>query len=123
MLLQWLCTIQCSARTCEIYEQKDIDSLSYIATNRGKPADGLYEHSLSMPAARKVILRMLSLAQSGILAIHSIQLAPAPDPYPHHDLLDNQDNLQHEKTTSSQSQQAEVKAMLQKLMSTGKDLC
>ena len=111
--------MQCSARTCEMYEQKDIDSLSYITTNRGKPADGFFEHSVSMPAARKVILRMLSLAQSGILTIHLIQLAPAPNLDPDQELLADQDSLQHQKTRPSQSQQAEVKAMLQQLISTG----
>lgn len=120
MLLQGLCTICCSARTCELYDQKDKDSTSYVATTRGKPAGDMFEHSINLPAARKVVLRMLSLAQRGILHIHRIQLAPKNDADCQHEApADQISSLQHHPSRESKSQQAEVQAMLQQLMSSG----
>lgn len=119
-LLQGLCTMSCSARTCEVYEQQDKDSTSYVATTRGKPAGELFQHSINLPAAAKTILRMLSLKHPGILHIHHIQLEANSDI----DLqqgrsADKGDSLQHRQGWANKSQQAEVQAMLQQMMSSG----
>lgn len=103
-----------------MYEQKDSNSTSYVATTRGKPAGDLFEHSINLPAARKIILRMLSLAQSGIICIHHIQLAPTPEAELQHNTpADHVSNLPQHHSRASKSQQTEVQAMLQQLMSSG----
>lgn len=106
-----------------MYEQKDSDSTSYVATTRGKPAGDLFEHSINLPAARKIILRMLSLAQSGIICIHHIQLAPTAllteADLGHKAPADQVSGVQQHHSRASKSQQAEVQAMLQQLMSSG----
>lgn len=103
-----------------MYEQKDSNSTSYVATTRGKPAGNLFEHSINLPAARKIILRMLSLAQSGIICIHDIQLAPTPEAnLQHRTPADQVSGVQQHHSRASESQQAEVHAMLQQLMSSG----
>lgn len=120
MLLQGLCTIRCSARTCEVYEQQDTDCISYVATTRGKPAGDSFQHSISLPAAAKVILRMLSLQHPGILHIHHIQLESNSDTdFQQEKPADRVGSLQHRQSRGTKSQQAEVQAMLQQMMSSG----
>ena len=119
--LQGICTVLCSARTCEVYEQRDSEATSYISTVRGKPKAEAFEHSVELPLAQKVILRLLSLQQRGIIHIHNVQLAAAPEISPHNESsTTNSSHIQQHSThPSSRSQQAEVTAMLQSLMSTG----
>ncbi|KAL3142009.1 hypothetical protein ABBQ32_004649 [Trebouxia sp. C0010 RCD-2024] len=117
---QGICTIRCSARTCEVYEQQDNNSTSYVATTRGKLAGEAFQHSLTLPAAPKVILRMLSLQHPGILHIHHVQLESSSDT----DLqqkkpADQAGSLQQYQSRGTKSQQAEVQAMLQQMMSSG----
>ena len=103
-----------------MYEQKDSNSTSYVATTRGKPAEDLFEHSINLPAARKIILRMLSLAQSGIIRIQDIQLASTNEAdLQHNTPAEPVSGLQQHHGRASKSQQAEVQAMLQQLMSSG----
>lgn len=119
--MQGLLDLSCSARTCEVYEQKDSESCSYVTTIRGKPASGTFAHSIPLPAAKKVIVRLLSLQQQGKVSIHSVQLNPiAPEDSqslarPHSESASCASNFE----AGSRSQQAEVKAMLQGLIATG----
>ena len=63
---------------------------------------------------------MLSLAQPGILRLHHIRLAPASETELQNKTpADQVSGLQHRPSRASQSQQAEVQAMLQQLMSSG----
>lgn len=119
--LQGICTVLCSARTCEVYEQRDSEATSYVSTVRGKPTGEAFEHSVTLPVAQKVVLRLLSLQQRGIIHIHSVQLAAAPEISPHNESSTSNSSYvqQHSTHPSSRSQQAEVTAMLQNLMSTG----
>ena len=119
--LQGLLDLLCSARTCEVYEQKGSDSCSYVTTIRGKPASGAFAHSIPLPAAKKVIVRLLSLQQQAKVTIHIVQLNPgAPEDSqspasPHSKSASCASNVE----AGSRSQQAEVKAMLQGLIATG----
>ncbi|DBB04371.1 TPA: hypothetical protein ACH3X1_012859 [Trebouxia sp. C0004] len=119
--LQGQCQMLCSARTCEVYEQKDNESTSYVSTVRGKPKAGAFEHCLILPSATKAVLRLLSLQQRGIVHIHRLQLAAVPEVSPHQpsSAADSSPSYQHGSQSTSRSQQAEVKAMLQDLMTTG----
>ena len=119
--MQGQCEVLCSARTCEVYEQKDDESTSYVSTVRGKPKTGAFEHCINLPAATKAVLRLLSLQQHGIVHIYKVQLAAVPEVGPHQlsSAADSRPSDQHSSQSSSRSQQAEVKAMLQDFMSTG----
>ena len=119
--VQGQCEVLCSARTCEVYEQRDNESTSYISTVRGKPKAGAFEHCLTLPAATKTVLRLLSLQQHGIVHIYRVQLAAVPEVGPHQlsSATDSRPSGPHSSQFSSRSQQAEVKAMLQTFMSTG----
>lgn len=120
LLFQGLCTITCSARTCEVYEQQDEGSTSYVTTTRGKPTEESFQHSINLPAANKVILRMLSLQHRGILHIHHIKLEPRTDTDLEQERpSDHASSLQHHPGRGIKSQQAEVQAMLQQMMSSG----
>ncbi len=121
LYVQGQCEVLCSARTCEVYEQKDDESTSYVSTVRGKPKAGAFEHLLTLPAATTAVLRLLSLQQRGIVHIYRVQLTAVPEVGPHQlsSAADSRPSHQHSSQSTSRSQQAEVKAMLQDLMSTG----
>lgn len=119
---QGICIMLCSARTCEVYEQKDSESTSYVSTVRGRPTAGAFQHTIILPTSKQVILRLLSLQQQGSISVHQVQLATSPDDTPHQSHSTAETSTSHQAktiTASSRSQQAEVKAMLQHLMSTG----
>ena len=111
----------CSARTCEVYEQRDT-STSYASTVRGKPYEGLYQHDIALPGTHRAVLRLLSLQQPGVINFQSLELLPLP-PDARHDPATVADTGHSEKnyteTESTRSQKAQVAAMLQNMMASG----
>lgn len=116
-------SMTCSARTIEVYEQKD-GSNSYVSTARGKPSAsaGLYKHDITLPNAQKVVLRLLSLQQPGSAVLHSLQLLPLPPNATQNETARTKapsSNSEQQDSQNASSQKTQVAAMLQSMMATG----
>ena len=121
-VVQGTLRLTCSARTCEVYEQRDT-STSYASTVRGKPYEGLYQHDIALPRAHRAVLRLLSLQQPGSVKFQSMELLPLlPDARQHApaaDLNTGRSERDHTESESTRSQKAQVAAMLQTMMASG----
>lgn len=109
----------CSARTCEVYEQRN-GSTSYVSTGRGTASSalGMYKHEVTLPRATGAVLRLLSLQLPSSLVVQSLQLLPPPDAGQHEAEYPMSIGSNNDQQAAS-SQKAQVAAVLQDLMASG----